>query len=50
MPRTVEISLPGERSGELLDQVGAIDEVIAIRVQKGISLKPPGRSRRRHAH
>jgi hypothetical protein len=42
MPRTVEISLPHERTGELLDRVRALDEVIAIRLQEGVSLKPPG--------
>ncbi|MFC0679622.1 DUF389 domain-containing protein [Lysobacter korlensis] len=42
MPRTVEISLPGERTKELLDRLRTIKDVIGIRVQQGVSVKPPG--------
>jgi hypothetical protein len=42
MPRAVEIALPGARTQELLERVRAIDEVIGIRRQQGISLQPPG--------
>ncbi|GHA83996.1 DUF389 domain-containing protein [Cognatilysobacter bugurensis] len=42
MPRTVEISLPSGRTAKLLENVRVLDEVIGIRVQSGVSVKPPG--------
>ena len=42
MPRITEVTLPAEQVQTLLEQVKEIPEVISVRVEKGISVQPPG--------
>jgi uncharacterized hydrophobic protein (TIGR00271 family) len=42
MPRTIEITVPAERTESLLSALDALDAVTGIRVQQGASRKPPG--------
>jgi hypothetical protein len=42
MPRIVEVTLPPNQTNELIARVKQLDHVISIRIQRNISLKPPG--------
>jgi uncharacterized membrane protein len=42
MPRTVSVSLPSERTDDLLAEVRELQGLITLSVQKGVSLKPRG--------
>lgn len=42
MPRTVSITLPPEKTDALVAEVVKINGLIGLRVQRNISLKPPG--------
>jgi hypothetical protein len=42
MPRTVEITVPGDRTQGLLDAIRGVEGVSGLRLQKDASLQPPG--------
>ncbi|WP_266206218.1 DUF389 domain-containing protein [Pontibacter kalidii] len=42
MPRKVEITLPSAQTDNVLDEIRGIKEVISLRLQRGVSLTPPG--------
>lgn len=42
MPRTVQITIPPEKTNELVEEIKKVDGLIGLRVQKGISVKPKG--------
>ena len=42
MLRTVDISVPATSTNALLAQLGDIDGVISLRVQRGVGVRPPG--------
>lgn len=42
MPRTVEVTLSSHRSDELAERAAGLDQVVGIRVERGISVQPPG--------
>lgn len=42
MPRTVEITVPPARTADVLAPLHALEGVVSVRVQHGISVKPPG--------
>ncbi len=42
MPRTVELVVPSERTGEALDRITAIDGVMSVALTRGASVLPPG--------
>jgi hypothetical protein len=42
MPRTVDLTVPAERTHDLLEQLRAHDQVLSVRVFRGASVAPPG--------
>jgi hypothetical protein len=42
MPRTVQVTVPNEQTDKLVAELGNLDGVISLQVQRGISLQPPG--------
>ena len=42
MPRKVEIALPSAQTGEVLEEIRGIKEIIALRLQQDVSLQPSG--------
>jgi hypothetical protein len=42
MPRTVEITVPSNRTDDLITEIKRIDGVIGLRMQRDISIQPPG--------
>jgi hypothetical protein len=42
MPRTIQISVPHERTGSVLERMRGVEGVVGITLQAGASLKPPG--------
>jgi hypothetical protein len=42
MSRSVEITVPSDRTDRLVQEIRQLDEVIGLRVQRGISVDPPG--------
>jgi hypothetical protein len=42
MPRTVEISVPPTETRALVERISAVDGLIGLRVQEGVSRIPPG--------
>ncbi len=42
MPRTVQITVPADRTDSLVDEMVRIPGLIGLRVQKGVSVQPPG--------
>ncbi len=42
MPRTIEVTVPAEQTGPLLERVKGLDGVTGLSLQRGISLDPPG--------
>lgn len=42
MSRTVEITVPSHRTDPLLRDIQQLDEIVEMRVQRGVSLDPPG--------
>lgn len=42
MPRTVQITVPADRTDHLLAEIPRLDGLIGLQVQRGISLHPPG--------
>jgi uncharacterized membrane protein len=42
MPRTVHISLPAQQADELIAEIRDLDGLIGLRLQRGISIQPPG--------
>ena len=42
MPRKVEIALPSAQTGEVLEEIKGIKEIIALRLQQDVSLQPSG--------
>jgi hypothetical protein len=42
MPRTVEITVPTERTSEIISKARSLDGLLSLRVQTGVSIHPPG--------
>jgi hypothetical protein len=42
MPRTVEITVPSERTSEIISEIRGLDGLLSLRVQTGVSIQPPG--------
>lgn len=42
MPRSVQITVPPDRADSLIQEVKKLDGLIGLRVQRGISIQPPG--------
>ncbi len=42
MPRTIQLTLPSNQADELIADMQNIDGVIGLRVQRGVSIRPPG--------
>lgn len=42
MPRTVDVTLPSDATNRLLDDIRSLEGIISIRVDRGVSVQPPG--------
>jgi hypothetical protein len=42
MPRIVEITTPAAQTDDILARIQDIPELLSLRVEKGISVQPPG--------
>lgn len=42
MPRVTEITVPADQTAMLLDRLKEVPQLVSMRVEKGISLQPPG--------
>jgi hypothetical protein len=42
MARTVEITVPSDRTDQLVAEIGKMQGLLGLQVQRGVSLKPPG--------
>ena len=42
MPRSVEITVPPERTEQLVAEIGRLEGLVGLRVLKGASVRPPG--------
>jgi hypothetical protein len=42
MPRTVEITAPAAQTDQIVGKLRQLDGVVSLRVQRGISIQPPG--------
>lgn len=42
MPRIVEITVPSEKTDRLMETLDSREEVLSLRLQRGISVQPPG--------
>lgn len=42
MPRVIEVSVPSEQTDRLVAELRNRDDVLGLRLQRGVSLKPPG--------
>jgi hypothetical protein len=42
MPRSVQITVPPQQTDALVDEIKALEGLIGLRVQRGISIQPPG--------
>ena len=42
MPRVVALTVPANRTREVLEGLSDVDEVLSVRLFKGASLQPPG--------
>lgn len=42
MSRTIEITVPANRTENLIAQIQQVDGIVSMRVQRGVSIQPPG--------
>lgn len=42
MPRIVEVTIPPHQTSKFTERVAKLDQVISMRIEKGISVQPPG--------
>jgi hypothetical protein len=42
VPRVVELTVPSDRTDEVVRALGEVEEVLSVRLHRGVSLQPPG--------